>query len=332
MSTVEPPATRPEPLSARDLAVLVSAATSAPSVHNTQPWQFRAVADAVELHLDRDRGLPVADPAHREAVISCGAALEGLALAMGHLHHRAEVTLLPDERDPDHLATVRRGARRDPGARDERWYAALPARRMHRMPFARRPVAAHLVAELEDAAGGGAVWCREVRGPDQRWLLGEVSAQAAGELLGDPSYRAELADWTRRDATRGDGVPFASLGEAGYPVNGLPWGLYADAPVDVEAFAFDVFLLIGTGEDTVRDWLAAGRALLRVLLHGASRGLAASLLTQPLEVPTARHVLVEALNLPGAPQVLLRVGHPTGRAPGSPRRSIDDVLTGEEAP
>jgi hypothetical protein len=323
MSTAD----RPEPLSREGLAVLVAAATTAPSVHNSQPWQFRAAGDAVELRLDRTRELPVADPGHRESVISCGAALEGLVLAMEHLRHRAEVAVLPDGRDPDHLATVRRGARHDPSPDSERRYAALATRHMHRMPFARRPLAAHLVAEVAQAARHGTVWCREVRGPDQRWLLGEVSAQAAGELLGDPAYRAELAGWTRWDTRRGDGVPFASLGEEPYPVNGLPWGLYADAAVDADAFAFDVFLLIGTGEDTMRDWLAAGRALMRVLLHGACRGVAASLLTQPMEVATARRVLVVGLNLPGAPQVLLRLGHPAARPPGSPRRPIAEVLT-----
>ena len=322
---------RPEPLSAEHVAVLVTAATSAPSVHNSQPWRFRAAGDAVELHLDRSRGLAVADPEQREAVISCGAALEALTLAMAHLHHGAEVSVLPDQWDPDHLATVRRGPRQEPDRESVRLHAALTARRMHRMPFDQRPVAANLVAEVARAARQGTVWCREVRGAEQRWLVGEVSAQAAGELLGDPAYRAELAGWTRRDGGTGDGVPFASLGEEPYPVNGLPWGLYADASVDADAFAFDVFLLIGTGEDTVRDWLAAGRALMRALLHGVSRGLAASLLTQPIEVATARRVLVEGLSLPGAPQVLLRLGHPSGRPPASPRRPIAEVLTADDA-
>jgi hypothetical protein len=253
--------------------------------------------------------------------------LEALALAMEHLRHRAEVELLPDGRDPDHLATVRRGARQEPGRESGRCYEALSIRRMHRLPFDRRPVAAHLVAEVAKAGRHGTVWCREVRGADQRWLVGEVSAQAAGELLGDPAYRAELASWTRQDGHRGDGVLLAALGEEPYPVNGLPWGLYAESTVDADAFAFDVFLLIGTDGDSVRDWLAAGRALMRVLLHGVSRGLAASLLTQPMEVDSARRVLVEGLNLPGTPQVLLRLGHPAGRPPRSPRRPIAEVLT-----
>lgn len=50
------------------------AATRAPSVHNTQPWRFVVDAPVVEVHLDRERVLAVADPAAREARMSCGAA------------------------------------------------------------------------------------------------------------------------------------------------------------------------------------------------------------------------------------------------------------------
>ena len=60
---------------------LVAAAARAPSVHNTQPWRFRAGPDAVELWTDPRRKLR-ADPSGREMLISCGAALFGLRLVI----------------------------------------------------------------------------------------------------------------------------------------------------------------------------------------------------------------------------------------------------------
>jgi nitroreductase len=261
MATLERPASPPDGLQQDEVATLLAAATAAPSVHNSQPWRFAVAGDEVRLYLDRSRTLPVADPAGREAVISCGAALEGLVLAMGHLGYAAEVTLQPGPGEPDHLATVRRGPAQQADRQAESWYAAVRRRRMHRRPFAHFPVAGALVAELRQVARRGPVWCREVTGPEQRWLLGEVAAQAAGELLGNPAYRAELAAWTRRDRRRrSDGIPLAAVGEQPYPESGLPWGLYNDPSVDDEAFQRDVFLVVGTGQDgSGSGWRPVGR-------------------------------------------------------------------------
>jgi Nitroreductase family len=71
------------------LARLVATAARAPSVHNTQPWRFRAGRDTIDLLADRSRKLPRIDPAGREMLISCGAALFGLRLAICELGYLA---------------------------------------------------------------------------------------------------------------------------------------------------------------------------------------------------------------------------------------------------
>ena len=62
----------------------VEHALRAPSVHNTQPWRWRIdPADGVvELHADRGRQLTATDPDGRDLLISCGAALGHLAVAL----------------------------------------------------------------------------------------------------------------------------------------------------------------------------------------------------------------------------------------------------------
>src|SRR5260370_7699088 len=74
---------------------LIATATRAPSVHNTQPWRFKVGPSAIELHCDPRRKLRV-DPAGREMLISCGAALFGLRLAVRSLGYQPVVELLPD--------------------------------------------------------------------------------------------------------------------------------------------------------------------------------------------------------------------------------------------
>jgi hypothetical protein len=61
-------------LSPRDTAAVLEIAGLAPSVHNTQPWAFGLAPEAIALHVDPTRRLPVVDPQDQELRISCGAA------------------------------------------------------------------------------------------------------------------------------------------------------------------------------------------------------------------------------------------------------------------
>src|SRR5277367_602219 len=83
-----------------DVASVVATAARAPSVHNTQPWKFRITDDVIELHADPDRILTQIDPAGRELMISCGAALFGLRLGLRNLGCLPAVELWPDPAQP----------------------------------------------------------------------------------------------------------------------------------------------------------------------------------------------------------------------------------------
>ena len=95
------------------LAEAVRHALRAPSVHNTQPWRWRIddgddddTGGRVELYADLNRHLYATDPQRRDLVISCGAALHHLLVALAHIGRRATVLRMPDPEDPTHLATV----------------------------------------------------------------------------------------------------------------------------------------------------------------------------------------------------------------------------------
>src|SRR5688572_1166934 len=76
------------------LARAVQSAVLAPSSHNTQPWSFHIRWDALEIVLDRSRVLPVADPAAREMIISCGAALQNIRIALRQWGFASRVRIL----------------------------------------------------------------------------------------------------------------------------------------------------------------------------------------------------------------------------------------------
>jgi len=66
----------------RQLRFALQYAALAPSNHNAQPWRFLVNGDAVQILADRTRALPVVDPFDRELLISCGAALFNLRVAL----------------------------------------------------------------------------------------------------------------------------------------------------------------------------------------------------------------------------------------------------------
>ena len=85
---------------------LIATAARAPSIHNSQPWRFRVDAEAVELWADPARKTRD-DAIGREMLISCGAALFGLRLAVRSLGYLPVVDLLPDPAQLRLLARVR---------------------------------------------------------------------------------------------------------------------------------------------------------------------------------------------------------------------------------
>src|SRR3954470_23086439 len=118
----------------------VEHALRAPSVHNTQPWRWR-VDDAdgvVELYADRGRHLSATDPDGRDLLISCGAALDHLVVALAHAGLRATTLRFPDPDNSRHLATVQVSGTGD--AEAAALFPAIHRRHTDRRRFSHRPV------------------------------------------------------------------------------------------------------------------------------------------------------------------------------------------------
>jgi hypothetical protein len=87
------------------MGVLARYGLMAPSTKNTQPWRFRVSDDALFLHADRSRRLPVADGDLRELHLSLGCALENLLIAGEHFGYAHAVEYF-DPFDADLVVSV----------------------------------------------------------------------------------------------------------------------------------------------------------------------------------------------------------------------------------
>ena len=318
---------------ARTVTAMLATAARAPSVHNTQPWRFAVGTHAIDLYADPARKLRY-DRAGREMLISCGAALFGLRLAVRELGYLPAVSLFPEPSRTGLLARVTLGPKAPVTAMERRMLAALPHRHTHRGAFDPGEVPAGLLAGLQhDALAEGATLAL-IDSPGKYAKLAALAAEATRMQTLNPAAREEILRWSRAPGSPArDGVPAAAFAPAGAAVPGrlaqrdFDLGrhlglLPAPGPDGPPPAATAVLVTLG---DSRADWLRAGQALHRVLVHAATAWVSASLHTQPLEVPAIRDLIRVRLGLPGLAQILLQVG-PAHSGMASPRRPVPDLL------
>lgn len=316
-------------------AHLVRAARTAPSLHNSQPWLFTSRETGLDLFADPTRRLLLTDPDGREQVISCGAALFNVRLAMRNLGFVPVVRPFPDPWHPARLARIDWGAYAGPGRDEQAMHHAMGLRRTHRGPFQSPPLAQPLIDELREQARaeGAELYTVESR-PDQE-RLAELVREAEDVHRTAPGRVAELVRWTRPSGgDRRDGVPFDacpyhpdSVLLAGRDFLGLTRSM--PRPPFVWPARTGLVAVLTTQRDTRRDWLRAGQALQRVLLYATAHRAAAAFHTQPLELPHLRAQIRTTVACGRFPQVILRLGHATRGRP-VPRRPVPDVLSAGE--
>ena len=196
-------------------------AVRAPSVHNSQPWRWRVGPHGVDLYTDATRRLPRTDPDGRDQVMSCGAALHHLLVALADAGQGARVRRIPDPARPLPPRDGRAGAARRRRRRRR-------ARRRDRPPPHRPPPVPGLAGAARADRGAG----RDRRPVRRRARGGHRPAHPPPAVPGDrgggphPGRRSRL----RRRAGRLErSCPGRARRRAGRPRPDARWGPGADA-------------------------------------------------------------------------------------------------------
>ena len=322
----------PDASTDENLWFFVRYAILAPSTHNSQPWLFRIHGNIAEVHADLRRALPIVDPEHRELVMSCGAALFHLRVAIEYFGHSCSVELFPDE-DPNLVGRIQVGLRGETSAEDIVMFNAIPKRRTNRLPFLDQPVPEELLAELSAAAEKEGAWLHVIQGEESRQAMADLVSQADRIQWKDRHFRTELAHWLHpnREDNR-DGIPAYAQGMNRLPSYAGPFvirtfdlGKGRAATHWEIAVHSPVLAVLGTDGDARKDWVGAGQALAAVLLRARAEDVWASFLNQPIEVPDLRPSVASITGRGGFPQLVLRMGYGSDVEP-TPRRSWRDVI------
>jgi hypothetical protein len=245
-------------------------------------------------------------------MISCGAALFDIRLALRSLGWIPQTRVLPDPAQPTLVAQVSWRERAAADELERGLSSHVLTRRTHRGAFDPEPLP-----------------------PDTLATLATAVQTAEHQLRHDGERLRELARWTPAPGSASyDGVPATSYparAERTQPyfpgrdfARGHGWGMPPLSPATSHRAAGIAGLLTTTGDSPV-DWVHTGQALQRILLTASVCGAAVALHSQPLELPWLREFLRTQLSDGACPHLVLRIGMVTQVAV-SVRRDPGEVL------
>ncbi len=308
----------------------VRSACRAPSLHNSQPWQWVFDGGQLQLFLDPSR-VTNTDQSAREALISCGATLDHLRVAMAAAGWRSHVERFPSPNNPNHLASIQFTPIDAVTDQDRRRANAIWARHTDRLPFSGPTDWQSFEPVVKSAVDEAAVHL-DILSDDARPRIVEAAQIAESLRFYDIPYNDELHWWTA-PFEASEGIPYSALVSAAegdrvgidrvFPITHQP-ERRAAIPEDHAKI-----LLLSTDGNGRADALASGEVLSAVSLECTMHGLATCPVTHLTELHVTRELIQSLMDHEAVPQVLLRVGvvPVTEKAPPpTPRRHLSEVL------
>lgn len=294
--------------------------------------------DALLLMADRSRQLGVADPDGHSLYVSCGAALNLMTLALRSVGWQVEISRFPEAGNRDVLARLTPVGQTvaDPGSSAQ--VEAALRRFSDRRPFSAAEVPEDVVEALRVAASGEGAHADFPARADQRLNLTVAVGWADRVERHDEDYIAELNRWTRdpdvhsQDGVPADAVVHVSPGHPRHtdvPLRDFEVGVTGRQLIASDAEERSLLAVILTSGDSSADQLAAGEAMMRLMVKAEVLGLACCPLSQAVDLIAFRARVKTLMGWQSEPQMMLRIGYPaqpTALQSRTPRRATSDVL------
>ncbi|MEH3131525.1 MAG: NAD(P)H nitroreductase [Mycolicibacterium neoaurum] len=314
---------------ARIVEEVVHLACRAPSYHNSQPWRWVMTTDGVQLFVDTDR-LVATDTSGRQAVISCGAALDHFRVAAAAAGLQATVHRYPDPGDHLHLATITLTPADTVTAYQRRHADAILARRTDRLPLA-APADSTTYDLLLNAAHDPDAATVDVIDPVDRPAVADAAQLTEALRLYDSAYHHEI-DWWTSPFEVTDGIPHSALVSAAEADRvdvgrNFPVTQHAERRRNITEDQAHL-VVISAPEDTRLDMLRCGERLSALLLDATMAGLSSCTLSHLTEHPASRDIIGTLVNR-AHPQIVVRIGLASELdevPPPTPRRPLGEVL------
>ena len=308
---------------------LVGYATLAASGHNTQPWTFAIIRQAIDIHPDYTRHLSAVDPGDRELWISLGCALENLLVAARAAGYAADVTY------PDAADFIRVGLTADT-PQGGALFDAIPLRQNTRSTYDGQPIPSTDLNQLQALALEPGIVLHVVTSPSDLATVLDYVNQGNLRQYADKAFVDELIHWVRFNKKEAlaslDGLYSRCSGNPEVPrwlgqlvVAGTKPAQQADADAK-KLRSSSGAVVIASAADDKTAWVRTGQVYERMALTLTALNIKSAFLNQPIEVAAVRGQFQSAMQLGAAlPQLLLRFGY-ADAMPRSVRRPVEQVI------
>ncbi|MUL47141.1 NAD(P)H nitroreductase [Mycobacterium sp. CBMA293] len=276
----------------------VRLACRAPSYCNSQPWSWVIERSQLQLFIAPAR-VPPADHAGHQSLISCGAALDHLRVAMAARRYECRVGYFPSTTSLAYLASIDFTSASCVSEVQRRRSQAISRRHSDRLPYDPPPKWSEFEPTLHSTT-------------DTQFAYIDVIDEGDRSDIAETTLLAEQLQ------------PFEST-EMRWSAAASAEQRYLRAEISRDR---SVLLVISAVEDTRRAVFGCGEALSQVLLAATGAGFATCVMSRVVEVGLTRDILADVTGR-SLPQVLVRIGaHPDSAAlpPLTPRRPLADVL------
>lgn len=299
------------------MAVLARRSFARTPWNRTAPWRIEQRNGLIEVRLAEAHEERLTDGANRELLVACGALVETVRIVASGLGYALSVDWIPLV-DEDVIARLRVDGCTSSRHEDRTLLRQIVADSAHRLTSdasdhspAFSPA---LTAVLRHAARSGGAWLDVIADDARRELLADLELEAT--IIADAERSARRLV-TMEHSARGHEAPLfveggrARLGELMSLLGAKvlvrhDWFSGRASRVRTAAAEAPLLAVLGTHSDSPREWLAAGRALQRVLLHAAVQGLRATFLNEPLDHPLIRDALRSVLFADGVAHAIVR--------------------------
>ena len=309
-------------------------AVKAPSGHNTQPWLFKTGETEIEIRPDFTKSLPVVDPDNRELFVSLGCAAENLCIAASHKGYRTKVAI-------EENGIIRIILSREEEDIPSPLFSQLSVRQTNRSIYNGKIIPEDSIRRLKSIATEPCIGIHFFQnGSSEFEAISELIYEGNSRQMRDQHFLAELRQWMRynkkhQNTTR-DGLSYAVFGAPNLP-------RFISEPIISQVIneksqnkndrkkiaSSSHFILFTTRNNTIEQWVNAGRTLERILLTTTAMGIVHAYMNQPNEIPELSRKMAEMLGMTDEyPTVLIRVGYGE-KMPYSLRKSIEERMVKE---